>query len=77
MTNNNDINKMSSGWNCGFSSSDNNIGGFTTSSDRFTCEYSTSSGNTFGGYVSSDSSYGGTSHPGSGYGAGISFGFRF
>ena len=67
----------STGWNCGFSSSDSKIGGTTFSSDRASCSYTTNSGVSFGGYVSNDSSYGGPSRGGEGYGAGLTFGFRF
>ena len=66
-----------SGWNCNFSSSDKSFGGITTSSDRATCSYSFSNGASLGGYVSSDSSYGGPSKGGEGMGGGITFGFRF
>ena len=67
----------SRGWNCNFSSTDHNFGGFTTSSDRITCTYNTNSGFSLGGFFSSDSSYGGPSKGGEGYGGGLSFGFNF
>ena len=63
--------------NCGITSSDSNVGGITYSSDRASCSYTTDSGVSVGGYVSSDSSYGGPSKGGEGYGAGLTLGFRF
>ena len=65
------------GWNCNISSSDSKAGGTTFSSDRVSCSYTTSSGVSVGGYVSSDSSYGGPSRGGEGYGGGLTFGFSF
>ena len=67
----------STGWNCKFTSSDHNYGGFSTSSDRLTCTYTTNNGFSFGGFASNDSSYGGPSKGGEGYGGGLSFGFNF
>ncbi len=65
------------GWNCKITSKDSKVGGTTYSSDRATCSYTTNSGVSVGGYVSSDSSYGGPSRGGEGYGAGLKFGFSF
>ncbi len=71
------ISKGESSVKCSISSSKNeNLGGTTFSSDRINCNYNISSKTSIGGYVSSDSHYGGTKG-GSGYGVGLNLGFKF
>ena len=72
------ISKGESSVKCSISSSKNdNLGGTTFSSDRINCNYNISSKTSVGGYISSDSHYGGPTKGGSGYGVGINLGFKF
>ena len=62
---------------CHVSGSESKFGGTTFSSDRLNCDYKINDRTSAGAYVSNDSSYGGPTKGGEGYGGGLNFGFKF
>ena len=62
---------------CHVSGSESKFGGTTFSSDRLNCDYKFNDRTSAGVYVSNDSSYGGPTKGGEGYGGGLNFGFKF
>ena len=62
---------------CHVSGSESKFGGTTFSSDRLNCDYKINDRTSAGVYVSNDSSYGGPTKGGEGYGGGLNFGFKF
>ena len=62
---------------CYLSGSKSKFGGTTFTSDRLNCDYKINDRTSAGVYVSNDSSYGGPTKGGEGYGGGVNFGFKF